>query len=64
MAKPILCIDCRFYQAGDDEAHDMCTHDKAQHGQVRTIHLHSCEAMRAGICRDARLFEARQAEAA
>lgn len=55
-----LCIECKYYSEQRDEAKDLCTHQKARMGGVRTIKLYTCEAMRAGICdREARLFVAK-----
>lgn len=53
-----LCTDCRYYKAGVDEKHDICTHEKAEHGGVRVMTYYEAHAMRSGICGSgARYFE-------
>ena len=53
-----LCTTCRFYQQGNTEATDFCTHLSAEYGGVREVKQYDCRSMRAGICgKDAKLFE-------
>lgn len=54
-----LCTDCKHYQARRSEAQDICSHARAMMGGVRAPRFYTCEAMRAGICANGTLFEAR-----
>lgn len=45
-----LCTNCRFYQAEDQEALDICLHEQAACGGVREVYRHTCSQMRAGMC--------------
>lgn len=52
-----LCTDCKHYQEGATENEDLCMHDKAQRGGVRSVTQYPAFAMRAGLCFNAALFE-------
>ena len=52
-----LCKDCRFYVAGSSESADICDHEKARYGFVRTARTYSCATMRTTFCLDGKLFE-------
>lgn len=59
MTEPVLCINCKYYEAKHTEKQDVCLHQKAITGGVRTFGHHTCDAMRAGICTGGQLFIAR-----
>ena len=59
-----LCINCKFYKAGETELTDMCRHIKS--GNISDMSIreenithtyYACFAMLAGICKDHSLFE-------
>lgn len=56
-----LCIDCKYYEAGQIEIDDICLHEMAQFGGVRSYRQFRCVAMRPGICKEHGLFEPKDA---
>ena len=58
-----LCKDCRFYVEGASEKSDLCGHEKARHGYVRSVRMYHCDTMRnVGPCVDGMLFEPKPEE--
>ena len=54
-----LCIDCKYWEDRGDGKDDICTHDAAKRGGVRSFKYYTCAAMRVGICGDDRYFSLR-----